>query len=155
MSKSTNETQGATASNAEAEKILADAKAEAEKIRADAKEKMQAELAEMRAQFEKELSDMREQALAQAKAAPSPAPKAKPPEEMVAVRLFKDNGRYKDDVFVAVNGRRFQIKRGVTVRVPKCVADVLEQSQLQDQATAALIEQKSSEFAEETRARGL
>ena len=46
-------------------------------------------------------------------------------EEMVTIRLFKDNERYKDDVFVAINGRSFQIKRGESVQVPKCVADVL------------------------------
>lgn len=32
----------------------------------------------------------------------------------------------KDDVFVAVNGKRYQIKRGVAVEVPWNVAKVLE-----------------------------
>ena len=39
-------------------------------------------------------------------------------EKMVKLKLFKDNGQYKDDVFVAVNGRTFQIVRGVEVEVP-------------------------------------
>ena len=32
----------------------------------------------------------------------------------------------KDDVYVAVNGRPFQIKRGETVEVPDYVAEVLK-----------------------------
>lgn len=34
-----------------------------------------------------------------------------------------------DDVFVAVNGKSMQIKRGVEVEVPKCIAEVLERSE--------------------------
>ena len=32
--------------------------------------------------------------------------------ETVAVKLFRDNDRYKDDVYVAVNGQNCVIKRG-------------------------------------------
>ena len=67
-------------------------------------------------------------------------------EEMVTIRLFKDNERYKDDVFVAINGRSFQIKRGESVQVPKCVADVLEQSMDQDAATAKLMDRESAAY---------
>lgn len=35
----------------------------------------------------------------------------------------------KDDVWVAVNGKSMQIKRGVDVEVPKCIAEALEHSQ--------------------------
>ena len=68
-------------------------------------------------------------------------------EKLVKVRLFKDNERYKDDVFVAVNGRSYQIKRGEEVEVPESVAEVLERSQHQDEAAAWLMEQESSSFA--------
>lgn len=71
-------------------------------------------------------------------------------EEMVTIRLFKDNERYKDDVFVAVNGRRWQIRRGEAVEVPKYIADVLEQSMQQDARTAGMIERKSTEFKRES-----
>ena len=47
------------------------------------------------------------------------------PNELVEIHLFEDGDRYKDDVFVAVNGKTFQIKRGETVEVPECVAEVL------------------------------
>ena len=75
--------------------------------------------------------------------------------EKVPVRLFKDNDRYKDDVFVAVNGRSFQIRRGEEVMVPRYVAEVLERSMSQDQATASLIDRQSGEYAAEAAKRGL
>ena len=56
---------------------------------------------------------------------------------------------------VAVNGRSFQIKRGETVQVPAYVAEVLEQSMAQDNATANLIERESSAYAAEAKARNI
>lgn len=76
-------------------------------------------------------------------------------EEMVTIRLFKDNERYKDDVFVAINGRSFQIKRGESVQVPKCVADVLEQSMDQDAATAKLMDRESAAWSAQAKELGL
>lgn len=76
-------------------------------------------------------------------------------EEKIPVKLFKDNGKYKDDVFVAVNGKGWQIQRGVTVMIPRYVAQVLEQSMAQDQEAAELMEQEAGRFEAETRARGL
>lgn len=43
---------------------------------------------------------------------------------MVKIKLFKDNHEYKDDVFVAVNGERYQIQRGKEVEVPDYIAEV-------------------------------
>ena len=57
----------------------------------------------------------------------------------VRIRLFRDNGRYKEDLFVSVNGVNYKIRRGVDVEVPPEVAEVLEHSQLQDERTAARI----------------
>ena len=62
-----------------------------------------------------------------------------PWSDTVTVRLFSDSGRYKDDLFVAVNGRRYVIRRGEEVEVPRCVAEVIAQSQEQDQKTASYI----------------
>ncbi len=73
-------------------------------------------------------------------------------EEKVPVRLFKDNDRYKDDVYVCVNGERLLIKRGENVEIPRKFAIVLEQSAQQDTATANLIEEKSSIYAAEAAA---
>ena len=37
--------------------------------------------------------------------------------EYVEVRLFKDNEKYKDDVYVAINGKNCIIRRGVWTRI--------------------------------------
>ena len=60
--------------------------------------------------------------------------------ELVEVKLFKDNNKYKDDVFVSVNGENCLIKRGERVKIKRKFAEVLEQSDMQDAQTARLIE---------------
>lgn len=74
-------------------------------------------------------------------------------DDLVEIRLFKDGNRYKDDVFVCVNGQRMQIQRGKTVKIPKAFADVLMQSADMDAATAELMTLKEKEFEEETQRR--
>ena len=59
--------------------------------------------------------------------------------EKVTITLFCDGGRYKDDLFVSVNGKRYSIKRGESVTVPRSVAEVIERSQIQDSKTAQFI----------------
>ena len=71
--------------------------------------------------------------------------------EKVSIELFQDNERYKDDVFAAVNGKAYKIRRGVRVEVPASVAEVLENSRKQDNRTAQLIRDKSREFAMESK----
>lgn len=51
--------------------------------------------------------------------------------EIVKVKLFKDNGKYKEDVFVAVNGVGMLVPRGKEVEIPRKYALVLENSQKQ------------------------
>ena len=60
-------------------------------------------------------------------------------EKMVKIRLFKDNKNYQGDVFVGVNGKTFQIKRGVEVEVPDYVAEVLKNSARQDENAVQLM----------------
>ena len=50
----------------------------------------------------------------------------------VKVRLPLIKGSETQDVFVAVNGRRFKIKRGVEVEVPYFIANVLRRSEEQE-----------------------
>ena len=61
-------------------------------------------------------------------------------EEMETIQLFSDGGKYKGDLFVGVNGVNYQIKRGVPVKVPKAVAEVIRHSQEQDAQSAARME---------------
>ena len=46
---------------------------------------------------------------------------------------------YKDPVFVGVNGRTYLVERGVTVSVPRMVAEVIERSEAQKQKAEAFI----------------
>lgn len=71
-------------------------------------------------------------------------------EKKVTYELFKDNKDYKDDVFVCVNGRGMQIKRGVKVQIPESFAEVLDHSLNQDKKTADLMDKKQNEFFEES-----
>jgi len=82
------------------------------------------------------------------KVAPKEAPK---PSGKVKIKLFKDNDKYKDDVFVGVNGKAYKIQRGVEVEVPRFVAEVLRLSLKQDEHTADLIAIESSLEATENR----
>jgi len=67
-------------------------------------------------------------------------------EEYVPVKLFKDNDKYSEDVFVAVNGEGCLIKRGETVMVKRKFAEVLEQSDRQDMYANSLMDENAGEF---------
>ncbi|MBQ4526841.1 MAG: hypothetical protein II998_02085 [Clostridia bacterium] len=56
--------------------------------------------------------------------------------ELVSVRLFKDNDKYRDDVFVAVNGVGMIVPRGKEVEIPRKYAIALKNSQAQDSFAA-------------------
>lgn len=75
---------------------------------------------------------------------------SKKPTKTVKFKAFKDDDKYKDDIFVSVNGKRYQIKRGVEVEIPECVYKVLMNSQGQDQAAFTLMEKKEREFETES-----
>lgn len=68
-------------------------------------------------------------------------------EKLVDVKLFKDNDKYKEPVFVGCNGENIAIERGVRVKIKKKFADILDNSEHQDYETSVMIEKKSSEFA--------
>ena len=111
--------------------MLAAAKAEAEAIVNAAKEAADEMNAPAKAKAE-----------AEAKAAADKAYM----EELVEIKLFKDNGKYKDDVFVGCNGETIAIKRGERVMVKRKFVEILENSEHQDYETAKLIDQKSGQF---------
>lgn len=62
-----------------------------------------------------------------------------PGKEMVKIRIRKDK-RVGSDLFVSVNDHNYLIKRGETVEVPRYIAEVIENSVLQDERTEELIE---------------
>ena len=123
------------------------------------KKEQELTLEEVQAQISKMLEDAREQAakiVSEARTAVGPpcgmtqeeleAHKAHMDEE-VEVKLFKDNDKYKDPVFVGVNGQTIAIERGVKVKIKRKFAEVLENSDQQDYETSKLIEAKSDEFS--------
>lgn len=75
--------------------------------------------------------------------------------EKVMIKLFKDSGKYKDDLVVTVNGVAYQIQRGKTVEVPRFVADIIAQSEKQDSQTANLIDDLTENFKNETKKYGV
>lgn len=109
------------------EAMLEAAKAEAAKIVADAKASVSGELTEEQKKAKAERDAYW--------------------NELVEVKLFKDNNKYKDDVFVSVNGENCVIKRGERVLIKRKFAAVLDTSDMQDYETSLLIEKKSREFA--------
>lgn len=121
---------------------------------AEAAQEPEKNIQEMLEKAREEVAAMLEEARAKAaeivKAAEPMKPAVPPvpaePEKMVRIKLFKDNAKYRDDVFVGVNGKGWLIKRGVSVEVPESVAEVLENSLKQDEATAMLIERESSKY---------
>jgi len=67
---------------------------------------------------------------------------------MVKIKLHKGRSRQEaEDVFVSVNGERYQIQRGVEVEVPYYIAEVLGNSERQDNAAMAYKEKLAAKFA--------
>lgn len=67
-------------------------------------------------------------------------------DEMVEIELFYDGERYKDDVFVQVNGKSVLIKRGEKVKVTKAVAEVIQNSLQQKAQTAELMSKLQRDY---------
>ena len=111
-------------------KMLADAKAEAESIINGAKEQAQ-KVADGKRVFTNEEQKTDDYW-----------------NEEVEIQLFKDGGKYKDDVYVAVNGQNCLIQRGKPVKVKRKFAEVLRQSLEQDNVTADMIRELESEYEE-------
>ena len=68
--------------------------------------------------------------------------KAEVKEKLVKIRLPKTKEN-QADAYVSVNGRRWQIQRGVEVEVPECVAEVLLHSQEMEEYALAYREEAS------------
>ena len=77
------------------------------------------------------------------------------PKRLVEVKLFKDNGKYRDPLFVSVNNYRAAIPRGIKVSIPYYVYKHIQEMSAQDEATAQLIAMQSGEFEAKTKSMGL
>ena len=63
-------------------------------------------------------------------------------EKLVKIRIPKTKEN-QDDVYVSVNDRNWQIKRGVEVEVPECVAEVLLHKERMEEIALAYEEKAS------------
>lgn len=70
--------------------------------------------------------------------------------ELVEIKLFKDRGKYADDVTVIHNGVAWQIKRGVKVKVPRKIYQIIEDSERQLGLTADLLSEMENDFEEKS-----
>lgn len=94
----------------------------------------------------KKVEEVNEKTVAPAEQAAEQAEMIDPMKKMVKMKLFKDGKEYKDDVFVSVNGKSFQIQRGVEVEVPLAVAEVIERSIELDGATASFVSKIEGDY---------
>lgn len=107
--------------------------------------KMEEKFARMQAEYEAKIKELKEEK------APAPQIKTeteadKKLEEYVEVKLMYDGDKYKDDVYVAVNGENCRIKRGQYVRIKRKFAEVLDQSLMQDIRAISLINGERERF---------
>ena len=65
------------------------------------------------------------------------------PEDTVLLKLTRDRNEGRG-LYVNVNDRNWFIPRGVTVTVPRYIAEVVERSILQDERTQLLIDELSA-----------
>lgn len=125
-------------------------------------QKLKKELEAMRAEYEQRLATLSEQSAAvrEKKSVVGPASPALGAQEAwlneyVEIKLFKDNDKYKDDVYVAVNGKNCVIRRGEWTRIRRKYALLLDQSEIQDLRTAELMAKQSDQFAAASRTVGV
>lgn len=146
MGKTTETTENTTPSSAELELLEAQEKISQleAKLKEEQEAKAEAEKAAEKAQNEAEAAKAEAEKIAneaKTKEDTKVTTVVKPQEEKrVKIKLFKDSKEYKDDLTVVVNGKAYQIQRGVEVEVPESVAEVIEHSAVQDQKTAELID---------------
>ena len=95
--------------------------------------------------------------MVEAKLADAPAKKIELTEEQKAIEEharelvdFKipKTKTQRDDVFIGLNGVRYSIKRGVTVKVPRAVKMIYEESEEQDAIAEDLVDAAAAQLEE-------
>ena len=72
------------------------------------------------------------------------------PQKKVTIELFKDDYRYKEPLFVGINGRTWLIQRGVPVEVDDYVADFIEQMKAEEARIMRRVEAEEKEYQQNT-----
>lgn len=61
-------------------------------------------------------------------------------KEKIPVKFFKDGEQYKDDITTIYRGEAFNIKRGISVMIPRGLALALEDAEQQNQKANSTME---------------
>jgi len=124
-------------------------------------QKLKKEMEQMREEYEKRLSGAQQAPIDSKNAAAREQQHQMQREqenwlnEYVEIKLFKDNDKYKDDVYVAINGKNCVIRRGEWTRIRRKFALLLDQSEVQDLRTAEMIAGEGEKFRCASRALGM
>lgn len=128
-----------------ANKIIADANALVEKMLADAEKKIAEKIAKVGVSTT--TTNPRELVIRRNKKTSQHEEEVKEyMEEKVPFYAMKDNDKYKDDIFVSVNGENCIIKRGEQVMIKRKFYEVLKNSDKQDMKTYELMESFNKKF---------
>lgn len=71
-------------------------------------------------------------------------------KEFVTIKLFRDDYRYKRPLYVSINGRNWLIPRGVEVKLPKYVADFIDNMSKEEAKIQERIIKEEQEYKELT-----
>ena len=75
--------------------------------------------------------------------------------DYVTVTLPRATGKEEDFVFVGLNGKGYTIRRGVTVRVPRFVPQILTEARRQEQRREDFIRSRQESAARSAVSAGL
>lgn len=78
-----------------------------------------------------------------------------PMKDMVTVTLPRATGREEGTVFVGLNGKGYNLKKGTTIQVPRPVYDILDEANRQRERQAAYEEMLQKQAEDRARQYGL
>ena len=76
-------------------------------------------------------------------------------QEFVTVHLPRATGNEEDSLFVALNGKGYTIRRGEAVKVPRPVADILDEAERQRRRQMEYIRTQQESTGQSARNAGL
>lgn len=76
------------------------------------------------------------------------AKKKADPNDLVEVTLFQDTDKYSEPLPVIHNGKIWRLERGIPLKVPKDIKEIIDHSEYQNNMTARMIAKKEREWEE-------
>lgn len=74
------------------------------------------------------------------------AKKKADPNNLVEVTLFQDTDKYSEPLTVVLNGKVWRLERGIPLKVPKDIKEIIDHSEYQNNMTARMIVNKEREW---------